>query len=304
MEHGADGTWDGPRKVGGEQKLLPIAAVGQGADRYAHLVAWRPTVQGEAGLVHSTHFRARLAALDWNPLGHPNKKGDRTGTPAVAVDAEGRLLSVNRAGAELLGIRPEAVGLPLAASCRQTALLDCLERARNSDATDVLPPVELRLWRGGGELRAQARVAPLPDAGDGRRGWVVVLEDVTRMRRLETIRRDFVANVSHELRTPATAVQGYLETALADGTLADETRRFLEIALRHVRQMGRIIADLLALADVECEDRRVPLERQPLAPVLESAAQSLGGGAAERNVTVVVDCPATLEAMMNARLVE
>ncbi|MFE9093573.1 hypothetical protein [Streptomyces sp. NPDC007264] len=84
------GPWDAPRRVGGEQRLHPGPAVGRGADGYAHLVSWRPTVPGESGLVHSTHFRPHLAALDWLPVGHPNKKGDRTGTPAVAVDAEGR----------------------------------------------------------------------------------------------------------------------------------------------------------------------------------------------------------------------
>ncbi|MFI5686541.1 hypothetical protein [Streptomyces sp. NPDC051636] len=84
------GPWDAPRPVGGDRKLHPVLAVGQGQDRYAHLVSWRPTTPGEAGLVHSTHFRPLLAALDWNPVGHPDKKGDRTGTPAVAVDAEGR----------------------------------------------------------------------------------------------------------------------------------------------------------------------------------------------------------------------
>ncbi|WP_367320268.1 hypothetical protein [Streptomyces sp. HUAS ZL42] len=84
------GSWEPPRRVGGEQRLHPGPAVGQGADGYAHLAAWRPTVSGEAGLVHSTHFRARLAALDWSPLGHPNKTGDRTGPVAVAVDAQGR----------------------------------------------------------------------------------------------------------------------------------------------------------------------------------------------------------------------
>ncbi|KOV69395.1 hypothetical protein ADK64_05865 [Streptomyces sp. MMG1121] len=84
------GPWTTPRPVGGEQKLHPVPAVGQGADGYAHLVSWRPTVKGESGLAHSTHFRPLLAALDWNPIGHPDKKGDRTGTPAVAVDAQGR----------------------------------------------------------------------------------------------------------------------------------------------------------------------------------------------------------------------
>ncbi|MDH6625866.1 hypothetical protein M2271_003677 [Streptomyces sp. LBL] len=90
VERGPDGPWQAPRQVGGEQKLHPVLAVGQGADGYAHLIAWRPTRPGESGLVHSTHFRPRLAALDWTPIGHPDRTGDRTGTPAVAVDAQGR----------------------------------------------------------------------------------------------------------------------------------------------------------------------------------------------------------------------
>jgi hypothetical protein len=84
------GTWSPWRKVGGEQRLHPALAVGQGANGYAHLVSWRPTKAKESGLVHSTHFRVHLAALDWIPVGHPDKAGARTGVPAVAVDAEGR----------------------------------------------------------------------------------------------------------------------------------------------------------------------------------------------------------------------
>ncbi len=76
--------------MGGDQRLHPGLAVGQGADSYAHLVAWRPTTPGESGLVHSTHFRPLLAALDWDPVGHPNGKGDRTSKPVVAVDDQGR----------------------------------------------------------------------------------------------------------------------------------------------------------------------------------------------------------------------
>ncbi|MEV0224448.1 hypothetical protein [Streptomyces sp. NPDC050704] len=89
-EHLPGGPWAAPRPVGGNQRVHPVLAVGQGADGYAHLVSWRPTGGQEAGLVHSTHFRPQLAALDWNPLGHPNQKGERTGVPAVAVDAQGR----------------------------------------------------------------------------------------------------------------------------------------------------------------------------------------------------------------------
>ncbi|WP_328774037.1 hypothetical protein [Streptomyces sp. NBC_00286] len=84
------GSWIAPRTVGGDQRLHPVLAVGQGTDGYAHLVAWRPTGPQEAGLVHTTHFRPHLAALDWNRLGHPNKAGAQTGVPSVAVDVEGR----------------------------------------------------------------------------------------------------------------------------------------------------------------------------------------------------------------------
>lgn len=90
LERAADGSWSTGRTVGGEQRLHRGLALAQGPHHYVHLVSWRPTVPGEAGLVHSTHFQPHLAALDWVPLGHPNKKGDRTGPPAVAVDVQGR----------------------------------------------------------------------------------------------------------------------------------------------------------------------------------------------------------------------
>ncbi|MEY2241552.1 hypothetical protein AB8A21_01100 [Streptomyces sp. BF23-18] len=89
-EHGPGGPWGSPRTVGGDQRLHSVLALGQGPDRYTHLVSWRPTVKDQSGLVHSTHFRPDLAALDWNPIGHPDRTGDRTGNPAVAVDAQGR----------------------------------------------------------------------------------------------------------------------------------------------------------------------------------------------------------------------
>ncbi|MET9773556.1 hypothetical protein ABZ023_04710 [Streptomyces sp. NPDC006367] len=101
------GAWDVPRRTGGEQRLHPGLAVGQGSDSYAHLVAWRPTTPGESGLVHSTHFRPLLAALDWEPVGHPNGKGDRTGKPAVAVDGQGRAHVFVRNGGGGLSMRAQ-----------------------------------------------------------------------------------------------------------------------------------------------------------------------------------------------------
>ncbi|MFJ8942200.1 hypothetical protein ACIRG4_02730 [Streptomyces sp. NPDC102395] len=89
-EQAPGGSWQAPRKVGGDQKVHPVLAAGRGVDGYAHLVSWRPLGKGEAGVVHSTHFRPLLSPMDWTPLGHPDTKGDRTGPPAVAVDHQGR----------------------------------------------------------------------------------------------------------------------------------------------------------------------------------------------------------------------
>ncbi|MFF3848779.1 hypothetical protein [Streptomyces sp. NPDC002328] len=89
-EQAPGGAWQTSRRVGGDQKVHPVLAVGHGVDAYAHLVSWRPTAPGESGVVHSTHFRPLLSPMDWSSLGHPDRTGDRTGTPAVAVDAQGR----------------------------------------------------------------------------------------------------------------------------------------------------------------------------------------------------------------------
>src|SRR5206468_11898600 len=82
-------------------------------------------------------------------------------------------------------------------------------------------------------------------------GGVVVLHDITELRRADQIRRDFVANVSHELRTPLTAIRGYVE-ALAEGdATAEESRRFLDIITRHTERMERLVKDLLRLARLD-----------------------------------------------------
>jgi signal transduction histidine kinase len=90
-------------------------------------------------------------------------------------------------------------------------------------------------------------------------GAVLVLHDITELRRTDRIRRDFVANVSHELRTPLTAVRGYVE-ALMDGAAdGDEARRFLDTIARHTQRMERLVRDLLRLARLDA--RQEPIER-------------------------------------------
>ena len=100
-----------------------------------------------------------------------------------------------------------------------------------------------------------ARSAPVTATGGG--GAVLVLHDITDLRRLDQVRRDFVANVSHELRTPLTAIRGYVE-ALADDPVSPEDRaRFLEVIARHASRMERLVRDLLRLASLDARQETV-----------------------------------------------
>ncbi len=112
--------------------------------------------------------------------------------------------------------------------------------------------------------------APLRDA-DGRPfGFVLVLHDVTELRRLEVVRRDFVANVSHELRTPLTAIKGYAETLLGPpGDDRPTARRFLSVIDRHAERLGRLIDDLLTLSDLELGRTPLRLAAVDLVPVID-----------------------------------
>jgi two-component system phosphate regulon sensor histidine kinase PhoR len=141
--------------------------------------------------------------------------------------------------------------------------------------------------------RLLVHTTPLADDGAG--GALVVLVDVTEIRRLEGMRKDFVANVSHELRTPLTAVRTAVETARAvlpkDPSEAD---RFLAIADRHTERLSLLVKDLLDLSRVE--SGRVPLELEPVMPaeVAEEVLGTFQESAGRRPLKLVADFPADL----------
>src|SRR5882724_953690 len=153
--------------------------------------------------------------------------------------------------------RPE--GTPLLEVVRHVGLHELVGRCRLCGEGTVVRR-ELRV-AGPVERTVQANAVPLRLAADDP-GVVMVLHDITELRRLEQVRTEFVANVSHELRTPLTAIHGYLETLLA-GALEERenARRFLEIVFRHTERLGRLLNDLTDLSNIELG--RVSLELAP-----------------------------------------
>jgi two-component system phosphate regulon sensor histidine kinase PhoR len=135
----------------------------------------------------------------------------------------------------------------------------------------------------------------------------VVLHDVTRLRRLETVRRDFVANVSHELRTPITSIKGFVETLL-DGAMNNpaDAERFLKILAAQADRLNGIIEDLLILSRVEQDAQKAGIALEPgsIRDVLTAAIDVCHLKAAERNVQVELVCESGFRARINAALLE
>jgi two-component system phosphate regulon sensor histidine kinase PhoR len=126
-------------------------------------------------------------------------------------------------------------------------------------------------------------------------GAVMVLHNITEIRRLERARRDFVANISHEFRTPLTAIQGFAETLL-DGALDDpeNSRRFLRIIHDHALRLSRLTEDLLKLARIEAG--QLALEIQPVAlnTILDACIETGRMKAGQKNITLKMECPPDL----------
>ncbi len=168
----------------------------------------------------------------------------------LAVDQQERLITLNQAGARLLGVDPEAARQrPIPEVVRNPDLQDFVARAL---ASPRQVEGEIILRDTTPERLLQVRGTVLRDLQGQAFGALIVLNDVTRLRRLEKARRDFVANVSHELKTPITSIKGFVETLL-DGAMKEPENAlsFLQIIARHADRLNEIIDDLLSLSRIE-----------------------------------------------------
>jgi two-component system phosphate regulon sensor histidine kinase PhoR len=222
----------------------------------------------------------------------------------LAVDSHEHVISMNKASARLLGIDPaQAQGRPLGEVVRNADLSRFISRALT-----CREPIQADVILLGDRQRVmQADGSALRDAEGRAIGAVVVLNDVTDFRRLEHIRRDFVANVSHELKTPITSIKGFVETLL-DGASQDpvDAERFLRIIAKQADRLHAIIEDLLSLSKIEqSEDAEdIYLEPAPLRGVLEAAVNACASAASDHEISVTLQCDADVQARINPMLLE
>ena len=207
----------------------------------------------------------------------------------IVVDAQGRLELVNRAAEEMLKLDEPTMGRHYVETIRHPGITDLVTAALGGSAprsVELAPPRDPA-------RTVIARAAPTTTGAD--RGVVLVLHDITELKRADQIRRDFVANVSHELRTPLTAIRGYVE-ALAEGDAEpEETPRFLEIIMRHTLRMERLVKDLLRLARLDAGQEVLEVSECDVRRLAQSVTSDLEPTLSPREQHVEVDIAADVE---------
>jgi two-component system, OmpR family, phosphate regulon sensor histidine kinase PhoR len=215
----------------------------------------------------------------------------------IATDGHDHIILLNERARGIFGLGQTRVERrPLLEVIRNVDLHGLLNESRAA-ADGELVSREIKLPEPA-ERVLQVHAVPLRFTGD-ESGVVIILHDITELRRLEQVRTEFVANVSHELRTPLTAIQGYLETLL-DGALEEpeHARKFLGIVFRHTERLGRLTDDLTDLSNIELGRISLRIEPADLTEVTESALAIIQPRAGSGRVTVearlAADMPAVL----------
>ncbi|MDD4101987.1 MAG: ATP-binding protein, partial [Kiritimatiellae bacterium] len=221
----------------------------------------------------------------------------------VALDTARLILDVNDSALRFFGIKGQAVmGRYLGELVRYPELQTLVKACETAEE-----PLEDEMELSEPEVkRLNLRATALKDLSGKRIGTLLVVSDITLLRRLETVRQDFVSNVSHELRTPVTSIKGFAETLL-DGAKDDPaaSERFLKIILRQANQLDSIIRDLLDLSRLE-QNTKQNLDRQPtpVAGVLKNAIDLCQSRSEPTSLNLSLECQEDLYASVHSGLVE
>jgi len=229
----------------------------------------------------------------------------------IAINDQEQIITINKAAAKIFDFSPEMLKTK-----------HVLEVARNYDlqvfikkALATSEPVEDDIVIDAGErMVLNIHSTALYDAHDKRMGTLIIFHDITRLRLLESMHKDFAANVSHELKTPLTTIKGFIETLqqmMADSESvlprdsAAQFGRFMGIIEKNVNRMVRLIDDLLALSRLErLKGTDIQFETHPLAGLIQKVVRFCADRAQSRGITMEVHCPDTLVAMVDPTLME
>ncbi|BBO87921.1 sensor histidine kinase [Desulfosarcina ovata] len=222
----------------------------------------------------------------------------------IATDLDQRVISINPAAVMMFNVSTEKVsGRSILEIIRNHDFQTLMDQSLGTGESLESDIVHLQ----NGEQIFNVACTPLMDAVGKRLGGLVVVNDVTQLRRLENMRRDFAASVSHEIKTPLTAIKGFVET-LSSGDLEnrEETRRFLDIIEKHVNRLAAIIEELMQLSRIERDDevQQIGTENCRIESVLNTAIHLCHEASQEKSIAVKLACKADLCGLFDATLLE
>ena len=200
----------------------------------------------------------------------------------IVVDSQARLQLVNAAARQMLKLNDVAIGRPYVETLRLPAIAEIVAAVlfgRTPAPLQLSPPRD---------PQRTIMATATPAAGAAEHAVIVVLYDITELRRADQIRRDFVANVSHELRTPLTAIRGYVEALSEGDASADDNQRFLDIIARHTRRMERLVRDLLRLARLDAGQETLELTSCDTRTIANGVIADVSAAAEARSQHVVL----------------
>ncbi|MFI5211533.1 MAG: ATP-binding protein [Ignavibacteria bacterium] len=220
----------------------------------------------------------------------------------LAVDYDERILLINKTAEEILGINDKtAHGKTLQEVIRISEIQKFFRKIiaeGNPHETEIILQHEKDKF-------LQITGTMLYDMDNHALGALVVFNDISNLKHLDTIKKDLVANVSHELKTPVTTIKGFIET-LREGAINDpkNAERFLDIIAKHIERLNMIIDDLLILAKLEDRPDEIKLTEENIFPVLRSVIEDYEYKAKEKKITIEVKCDEKLQAKINKNLIE
>jgi two-component system phosphate regulon sensor histidine kinase PhoR len=269
----------GVRMAKGDFRPVTTRAAGDGLDELARALN-ESAARLDASISVLTDERNRSSAILGSMI-----------EGVAVISGDERILFSNRAFSRILGLETdlEIEGRPLLEVARQSDLLAAIKMALGGQE-QVTSEIAV------GTVRPRSfAVTAAPVQASSHKGAVLVLHEITDLRRLERVRQDFVANVSHEFRTPLTAIQGFAETLLG-GALEDPVnrRRFVEIIREHASRLARLTGDLLKLSRIEAGQLKLEFRPVSVAQLIESCVETAQLKAVPRQLALNVRVPGEL----------
>lgn len=273
----------GGRPCGFVRTAMPMARVSREFQATRRIILAGALVLGGVSLLLGLYlmrgalrpFSARTKAAEVEAAGSRERLATILSSMSdgvVAVDAEQRVVHMNAAAGALFELDPaRCIGVPVWKALRNSEILDALDSAL-TEVTEAEITFLDDAKSGTGKRILELRAAPLEETEGTMGGAVLVFHDLTRLRHLESVRQDFVANVSHEIKTPLSAIQGIVETMIDDPTMTNEMQEhFLMRMFDQTQRLGDLVRDLIALSRFESED--LPLAKEELdlrQPILDA----------------------------------